>query len=76
MTTFSRRAGRIVPRQVGDTRWHDPSPHVQHWRASNEDDHLRAARGTIAGIAGGVLCWLALAALIAVGVWAIELMAQ
>jgi hypothetical protein len=43
--------------------------------ADYEADDLRAARGTIAGIAGGVVCWLALAALIAVGVWAIELLA-
>jgi hypothetical protein len=63
MSTFRRR--------VGDTRYDDPSPHVQHWRAANdEDDALSLARGVVNAIvyslllyavAGGL--WLALVVL-------------
>jgi hypothetical protein len=44
--------------------------------ADYEADDLRAARGTIAGIAGGVVCWLALAAIAGLVWWAVELLAQ
>lgn len=69
---FSRRAGRIVPRQVGDTNWHDPSPHAQHWRAANEDYEgpLDAARGVFNGL---LICG-AIWALLAVCAWALSML--
>jgi hypothetical protein len=58
-------------RRVGDTRYDDPSPHVQHWRAANdEDDALRVARGLLGACVVGFAIWC----LLAVGVWAMALL--
>ncbi len=65
MTTMFKR------RRFGDTRFDDPAPHAQSWRAANdegEDDALRAARGIINALVIGGAMW----ALLAVGLWALS----
>lgn len=69
LTLYSRRAGRIV---TGDT-----NPHARYYRdCANDDDALGAARGMLLGLAGGALCWLALAAIAGLVWWAVEILSQ
>jgi hypothetical protein len=65
MTTMFKR------RRFGDTRFDDPAPHAQSWRAANddgEDDALQAARGIINALVISAALW----ALLAVSVWALS----
>lgn len=76
-TMYSRRAGRIVPRRVGDTEWHDPSPHAQTWRAVNDGPDAEAddipRRVEPMTFVDRVIVAVAFGASVGLVVWSIEL---